>query len=62
MTSHWQPAKHLRTHQLEAASAQTQPPGRSQLLMKLLKSAELQSRLGKRTVMGLESELELPPC
>ena len=40
-----QRAKRLRTHQPDAAPAQAQLPGRDQLL---LKSPELQSRLGQR--------------
>ena len=45
MSSRQQPAKRPRTDQPEACPAQDQPPGRNQLL---LKSPELQSRLGKR--------------
>jgi hypothetical protein len=44
MSSQQRP-KRLRIHQLDAAPAQSQLPGRDQLL---LKSPELQSRLGKR--------------
>jgi hypothetical protein len=44
MSSH-QRAKRLRTHQCDAAPAHAQLPGRDQLL---LKSPELQSRLGQR--------------
>jgi hypothetical protein len=40
-----QGAKHLRTHKTDAAPAHAQLPGRDQLL---LKSPELQSRLGQR--------------
>jgi hypothetical protein len=40
-----QRAKRLRTHQPDAAPAQAQRPGRDQLV---LKSTELQSRLGQR--------------
>jgi hypothetical protein len=45
MSCHQQQAKRPRTDQSEAAPAQAQLPGRDQLL---LKSPELQSRLGKR--------------
>jgi hypothetical protein len=44
MSSQQRP-KRLSIHQLDAAPAQSQHPGREQLL---LKSPELQSRLGKR--------------